>query len=156
TALPDDLPTEADVVAAVTALLEPHPNGVTPLAEITASIEGTTVAVATGDDDDCVLMRRSEARGVHDVDISPIYLEPGALGWRGSTAFATLPPPHRSVAAATARPRGAAWPRDAGAQPAWRSMNSVSVSWPTKGSGASRVSCVATVSSSRIGSGSSL
>ncbi|MEE6272755.1 hypothetical protein [Georgenia wangjunii] len=93
-ALPDDLPPEADVVAAVTALLEPHPNGVTPLAEVTASIEGRTVAVATGDDDDCVLVARSETGEVHDVYVPSIYLKPGELGCRASTAFADLRPPH--------------------------------------------------------------
>ncbi|MEE6282837.1 hypothetical protein [Georgenia sunbinii] len=94
TTLPDDLPPEADVVAAVTALLEPHPNGVTPLAEVTASIEGRAVAVATGDDDDCVLVVRSSSGEVRDVHVPPIYLKPGELGCRASTAFADLRPPH--------------------------------------------------------------
>lgn len=94
TALPDDLPSEADLVAAVTALLEPHANGVTPLAEVTASIEGQAVAVATGDDDDCVLVMRSSSGEVRDVHVPPIYLKPGELGCRATTAFADLRPPH--------------------------------------------------------------
>ncbi|WP_147915842.1 hypothetical protein [Ruania zhangjianzhongii] len=94
TALPDDLRPEADVVAAVTVLLEPHPNGVTPLAEVTASIEGRVVAVATGDDDDCVLVLRTGTGEVDDVHVPSIYLNRGELGCRASTAFADLRPPH--------------------------------------------------------------
>ncbi|WP_139177785.1 hypothetical protein [Ruania alba] len=93
TDLPDDLPSEADVVAAVTALLEPHSNGVTPLAQVTASIEGRAVAVATGDDD-CVLMARYATGEVDAVYVPSVYLERGELGCRASTAFADLRPPH--------------------------------------------------------------
>ena len=93
-ALPADLPSEADVVAAVTALLEPHPNGVTPLAEVTASVEDGVVAVATGDRDDCVLMVRSRTGEVRDVHVPSVYLREGELGCRATTAFADLRPPH--------------------------------------------------------------
>lgn len=94
TALTDDLPSEAEVVAAVNSLLQPHSNGVTPLAEVTASIEGEAVAVATGDDDDCVLMMRYATGEVDDVYVPSIYLKPGELGCRARTAFADLRPPH--------------------------------------------------------------
>lgn len=39
TALPADLPSEDEIAAEVTALLDPHPNGVTPLAEVTVHVE---------------------------------------------------------------------------------------------------------------------
>lgn len=94
TALPEELPSEADVVAAVTSRLEPHPNGVTPLAPVTASIEGGTVAVATGDDDDCVLVARNGSGEVRDVHVPSIYLKRGELGCQATTAFADLRPPH--------------------------------------------------------------
>nr|WP_297428394.1 hypothetical protein [uncultured Actinotalea sp.] len=94
TALPDDLPPDTEIVATVEALLEPHLNGVTPLAEVTASVQGGMVAVATGDDADCVLMTRSESGEVHDVYVPSVYFRPGELGCRASTAFADLRPPH--------------------------------------------------------------
>ncbi|WP_454083613.1 hypothetical protein [Georgenia sp. Marseille-Q6866] len=94
TALPEELPSEAEVVAAVTGRLEPHPNGVTPLAPVTASIEGGAVAVATGDDDDCVLVVRTDSGEVRDVHVPSIYLKRGELGCRATTAFADLRPPH--------------------------------------------------------------
>lgn len=93
-ALPDDPPSEADIIAEVTALLEPHPNDVTPLAEVTASVQGAAIAIATGDDDDCVLVARSSAGEVDDVYVPSVYLQPGELGCRASTAFADLRPPH--------------------------------------------------------------
>jgi hypothetical protein len=94
TALPADLPPADDVVAQVEALLEPHANGVTPLAAVTAQVEDGVVAVATGDDDDCVLVARTSAGEVHDVHVPSVYLLPGELGCQASTAFADLRPPH--------------------------------------------------------------
>lgn len=94
TGLPADLPPETDVAAQVTALLEPHANGVTPLATVTVAVEGGTIAVATGDEDDCVLVSRSPAGEVQDVYVPSVYLLPGELGCSADTAFADLRPPH--------------------------------------------------------------
>ncbi|WP_454050596.1 hypothetical protein [Cellulomonas sp. Marseille-Q8402] len=94
TGLPADLPPEADVAAQVTALLEPHANGVTPLAEVTVAVDGGTIAVATGDEDDCVLVARSSDGVVRDVHVPSVYLLPGELGCTAGTAFADLRPPH--------------------------------------------------------------
>lgn len=93
-ALPADPPSEEDVVAAVTALLEPHANGVTPLAPVTAAVEDGSIAVATGDDDDCVLMARGNDGQVRDIHVPGVYLLEGELGCKASTAFADLRPPH--------------------------------------------------------------
>lgn len=92
--LPPGPPREEDVVEQVTALLEPHANGVTPLAVVTAHVEDGAVAVATGDDDDCVLVARTSAGEVHDVHVPPVYLLPGELGCKATTASADLRPPH--------------------------------------------------------------
>lgn len=92
-ALPEDPPSEDEIVAEVTALLEPHDNDVTPLAVVTAHVEGTSVAVATGDAHDCVLVGRFQGE-VRDVDVPSVYLLPGELGCTADTAFADLRPPH--------------------------------------------------------------
>jgi len=91
--LPEQPPPEDDVVAAVTARLTPHANGVTPLAQVTAHVEGADVAVATGDGDDCVLVGRFGGE-VQDVHVPSVYLQPGELGCTAGTAFADLRPPH--------------------------------------------------------------
>lgn len=91
--LPEQLPPEDEIVADVTARLTPHANGVTPLAQVTAHVEGTSVAVATGDDDDCVLVGRFGGE-VQDVHVPSVYLQPGELGCTAGTAFADLRPPH--------------------------------------------------------------
>ena len=93
-ALPDALPSEDRVVAGVTALLEPHANGVTPLAAVTAKIQDGSVAVATGDGDDRVLVARGRDGVVRDVHVPRVYLQPGELGCYADTAFADLRPPH--------------------------------------------------------------
>lgn len=92
--LPDDPPSEEHVVAAVTALLEPHANGVTPLAPVTVAFEDGSIAVATGDDDECVLVARGRDGQVRDIHVPSVYLKEGELGCTASTAFADLRPPH--------------------------------------------------------------
>lgn len=92
--LPGGPVAEEDVVSAVTALLTPHANGVTPLAPVTAAVRDGAVAVATGDDDDCVLMARGRDGEVRDVYVPGVYLREGELGCRATTAFADLRPPH--------------------------------------------------------------
>lgn len=92
--LTDDLPPEDQVLADVTALLEPHGNGVTPLAPVTVHVEDGSVAVATGDDEDCELVRRDPGGEVWDVHVPSVYLLPGELGCTASTAFRDLRPPH--------------------------------------------------------------
>jgi len=92
-ALPDEPPAEDEIVALVAGLLQPHANGVTPVAAVTAHVEGTSVAVATGDDDDCVLVGRFGGE-VQDVYVPSVYLQPGELGCQADTAFADLRPPH--------------------------------------------------------------
>jgi hypothetical protein len=94
TGLPADLPPETEVAAQVTALLEPHANGVTPLAEVTVAVEDGTIAVATGDVDDCVLVARSSDGVVRDVHVPSVYLLPGERGCSADTAFTDLRPPH--------------------------------------------------------------
>lgn len=93
-ALPADLPSGSTIAQRVTAALEPHANGVTPLAEVTVEVQDGVVAVATGDDDDCVLVARYADGVVEDVYVPSVYLMPGELGCRASTAFADLRPPH--------------------------------------------------------------
>ena len=92
--MPETLPSESRVVADVTALLEPHANGVTPLAAVTVAVQDGSVAVATGDRDDCVLVARDPDGVVRDVHVPPVYLLPGELGCEATTAFADLRPPH--------------------------------------------------------------
>lgn len=87
-------PSQEEVADAVTELLEPHTNGVTPLAEVTVAVEDGVIAVATGDDDDCVLVARGADGQVRDVSVPSIYLKEGELGCRARTAFADLRPPH--------------------------------------------------------------
>jgi hypothetical protein len=91
--LPAELPSEDDIVAQVTALLDPHENGVTPLAEVTVHVEGGDVAVATGDRDRCVLVGRLGGE-VQNVSVPSVYLQPGEAGCTAGTAFADLRPPH--------------------------------------------------------------
>jgi hypothetical protein len=50
--------------------------------------------VATGDDDDRVLVARYADGVVEDVYVLSVCLLPGELGCRASTAFADLRPPH--------------------------------------------------------------
>ncbi|WP_157732644.1 hypothetical protein [Cellulomonas sp. PSBB021] len=92
--MPDRVPSQDQVVADVTARLEPHANGVTPLAEVTVAIDDGVVAVATGDGDDCVLVKRGPDGVVRDVYVPPVYLKRGELGCYADTAFADLRPPH--------------------------------------------------------------
>ncbi|ASR56046.1 hypothetical protein [Cellulomonas sp. PSBB021] len=92
--MPAQPPAPDRVVADVTARLEPHANGVTPLAEVTAAVQDGSVAVATGDGDECVLVARGPDGVVRDVHVPGVYLQPGELGCVAGTAFADLRPPH--------------------------------------------------------------
>jgi hypothetical protein len=93
-ALPAELPSEDEIAAQVTALLDPHPNGVTPLAAVTVHVEDGSVAVATGGPDDCVMVGRFADGEVRDVHVPSVYLQVGELGCVATTAFAGTRPPH--------------------------------------------------------------
>ncbi|GAA3810626.1 hypothetical protein CSO01_21010 [Cellulomonas soli] len=91
-ALPAD-DADADAIAQqITALLEEPEDG-RPLAEVQVEVDGTSVGVATGGPDDCVMLVRGAA-GVSYVHVSPVQLQPGESGCNPWTALDPPPPPH--------------------------------------------------------------
>ncbi|QCB93053.1 hypothetical protein [Cellulomonas shaoxiangyii] len=86
-------PDPADVDDRITALLAPPAADGPPLADVLVHVDGTDVGVASGDEDDCVLVARIDGT-VQDVHVTPVQLQPGEAGCTSGTALAGLRPPH--------------------------------------------------------------
>lgn len=91
------LPSESDVVAEISGLLEQPESELERAAPPQVLIDDAErIGVAMGDADGCVLVKSENGR-VLDVRPAPVLLQPGELGCSPSTALAdpeTLRPPH--------------------------------------------------------------